>query len=256
MAKRLTCALILLVSFSTEAFAKKKSKKPEEPVSQPEPEMRIDPGLIQSYQQGASLQSERIENASVQILAVEPAIEMHQFKTFVSKNDYFEIPLNGGAKSSMAPAVWVGHPTGAVWFHLIRARVGLDLSYLGYDGAQSVRQRNLGLDFKDNISAHVFPMIASLRLGSATNSESTWGVSPWFSMGAGMMLTQVSGNLDGTSQSAWSPVSKMAGGLRYSLSGSNAFLGGISAGVFQISGSSKKAEWKGSGVSLGADVFL
>ena len=250
-------AVALIVScYSTEAFARKKSKKLEEPVSAPVPEMRIDPNLIQSYQQGASVESERIEKSGVQVLAIEPALDMHQFKSFQVNNDYFDIPLNGGTKSAISPSVWIGHPTGAVWFKLIRARVGLDVSYLGYDGAQTVHQRTLNLDFKDNVSAHVFPLIATLRLGSATTNESIFGISPWLSTGTGMMLTQVSGTLDGTSQSAWSPVSKIGAGLRYSLSGHNAFLGGISAGLFGISGSSKKAQWTGSGVTFGADVFL
>ena len=205
---------------------------------------------------GSNLESERIEKTGVQILAIEPAIDFHQFTSFHAHNDYFEIPLNGGSKSAIAPSIWVGHPTGAVWFGLIRVRAGLDLSYLGYDGAQSVHQRNLNLDFKDNISAHVFPVLATGRLGSVSDGGLLLGLSPWLSAGAGMMLTQVAGSLDGTSQSAWSPVTKFAGGLRYSLTGTSAFLCGISAGVFRVSGSSKKADWRGSGLTVGADVFL
>ncbi len=245
-----------LMSFPGEAFARKKQNVKEEPAEPPVPEMRIDPNLIKSYQDGASTESERIEKVGVQILAIEPSFDLHQFKTFKAHNDYFEIPLSGGASSAIAPAVWVGHPTGAVWFGMIRARAGLDFSYLGYDGAQAVYQRSLKQDFRDNISAHVLPVIATARLGTSGNGESSFGVSPWISLGSGMMLTQVAGNLDGISQSGWSPVTKFSGGLRYSLSGQSSFLGGISAGVFNVSGASKKAEWKGNGVTLAADVFL
>ena len=249
--------LVLYVTFhSTESLAKKKAKEAEEPAAKPAPEMRIDPNLIQSYQKSASVESERVETSGVQILAVEPAIDLHQFQSLYAQNEYFEVPLSGGSKSTMSPSVWVGHPTGSVWFKIIRVRAGLDLSYLGYDGAQTVHQRSLNQDFRDNISAHVFPIIASARLGSATSNESIFGVSPWVTVGTGMMLTQVSGSLDGASQSAWTPISKVGAGLRYSMAGKNAFFGGVSAGVFRISGSSKKAKWLGSGVTMGADVYL
>ena len=250
------CVVFVVALNGTDALARKKSKVDEKQPFEAEPEMRIDPNLINSYQEKAAIQSEKVEQSGVQILAIEPGLDFHQLTVFKSHNDYFDIPLSGGSKTAIAPSVWVGNPVGAVWFAVVRVRIGVDASYLGYDGAQTVHQRDLNLDFRDNISAHVFPVIVSAKLGTATKNEYTLGLSPWISLGSGMMLTQVAGNLDGTSQSGWSPVSKMSGGLRYLLSGQNGILGGVSAGVFKISGSSKKAEWQGSGVTVGADVFL
>lgn len=247
----LTLALI-----SSEAFAAKKPKKQETPVPPPAPEMKIDPNLINTYKSGAFIESKRVEKSDVQFIAVEPSLDMHQFTSFKARNDYFEVPLNGGSKSSIAPSVWLGHPTGAVWFSLIRVRAGLDLSYIGYDGAQTVHHRTLNLDFKDNISSHAIPLVASTRLTSATKNESTFGISPWLGAGVGMMLSQVTGSLDGTSQNAWTPISRLSGGLRYSLMSHNGFVGGVNAGVFSVSGSSKKAQWRGTGVTVGADILL
>jgi hypothetical protein len=236
--------------------AKKSAKKIDKAAVEAAPEMRIDPNLMNTYQSGAQVESKRVESSDVQFVAVEPTIDFHLFTSFHSQNEYFDVPLNGGSKSAIAPAVWLGHPTGAVWGGVIRARLGLNISYLMFDGAQTVHQRTIDQDFRDNVSAHVLPMVATVRLTSATKSEFTFGIAPWITAGGGMMLTQVSGNLDGVSQSAWTPISKLGAGLRYSLSTSNGIVGGVHAGAFAVSGSSRKAEWRGTGLTFGADLVL
>lgn len=248
--------LLLSVSGQVALAAKKSTKKVEEPRVDPAPEMRVDPSLVEQYQSKAEIESRRVQQTNVQFIAVEPSIDFHQFTSFRARNEYFDVPLNGGSKSTMAPSLWVGHPTGAVWGKLVRARLGLSLSYLTFDGAQTVYQRNFGMEFRDNVSSQIFPVMASLRFTAADLDAGTAGVAPFMALSAGTMLTQVTGTLDGVSQSSWTPVTKLACGVRYSFAGANSLVGGMHAGVFSVSGSSRKAEWKGTGLTLGADFIL
>ncbi len=252
--------LVFTLSLGYGAQAAAATKNSKRKLVQPEekaPEMRIDPNLVQTYQTGVSAESERVETQGVQYVAVEPSIDFHQFRTFEAHNDYFEIPLNGGSKNTVAPSIWIGHPTGAVWGSMVRARAGLDLSYLSSDGGQSIHHRELNSDFKDNVAAQVLPVFATLRLTNASSSIMSYqGMSPWLSLGAGMMLTQVSGTLDGVSQTAWTPVTKVGTGVRYLLPNTKGFFGGLNAGVFSVAASSQKAVWRGTGVTIGADVVL
>jgi len=243
----------VLAASGDEIAATSKSRND---ANQAPPEMRVDPSLLDNYRDVASREAKRVENADVQFVLIEPSLEFHQFETFSGRSDYFELPLNGDGQGAVIPRVWIGHPTGAVWSGVIRARAGFDFSYFSHDGAQNVHHRGVDLDFKDNVSTHALPLIFGVRLNTAEANMSFLGVSPWISAGAGIVMTQFSGSLDGLSQLAWTPVRKTGAGLRYAFPESTGLAGGFNLGFFSIAGSSSKVVWRGEGVAVGADIKL
>lgn len=246
--------LCVLFAPSGDLFAAvKKRPVPDAPAPA---QMHVDPSVLNEYRNHTSVEANNIQHADLDMVGVEPAIDVYDLQRLRARNDYFTIPVETSGRTLVAPRVWVGTPHGWQPRPDMSLRLGVDLSYLTRDGAQTLHHEPLNMDVRDNITVHVFPIIPTVQWSyTLPAADSSLRFGPWASIGVGTAMTQITGTLDGVSQSSWTAVSRLAAGL--SVGGSSpALVRSVQAGVFSVAGSSPRLDWRSRGFLVGATFVL
>ena len=256
---KIPVSLCFVLSFTSGSlFAASKKQMIPEPAAPAQ--MHVDPAVLNEYRNHTAMEANSIQHVDLELISVEPAIDVYDLQKLQAKNDYFTVPVEASGRTLVAPRVWIGMPRGWELAPDMFLRLGVDLSYLNREGAQTLHQEPLNMDVRDNITVHVFPIIPTANWsyvlpGSGTGFASSLRFGPWASAGVGTAMTQITCTLDGVSQSGWTPISRLAGGL--SLGGSSpTLMRSVQAGVFSVSGSSQRLEWRSRGFLVGATFVL